>query len=44
MNMENNFLFFAKLRGSEEVPPVSTDAHGLIQFVVSSNEKRWDIG
>lgn len=38
--MENNFLFFAKLRGSEEVPPVSTDAQGLVQFVVSSNEKK----
>jgi hypothetical protein len=33
-------LFFAKLRGSEEVPPVRTDASGIAQFKISSNESR----
>ncbi|MFC0271792.1 CHRD domain-containing protein [Metabacillus herbersteinensis] len=38
--MYNNELFFAKLKGSEEVPPVRTDAFGLAKFKVSSNERK----
>lgn len=32
-------LFFARLRGSEEVPPVRTNATGFAQFKISSDEK-----
>jgi hypothetical protein len=38
--MENNQLFFAILEGSEEVPPVRTDAFGFAKFKVSRDERR----
>lgn len=38
--MEKNLLFFAILEGSEEVPPVRTDASGNVKFKVSRNERR----
>jgi CHRD domain len=38
--MENNQLFFARLSGAEEVPPVRTDAFGLAKFKVSRDETR----
>lgn len=38
--MENNQLFFALLEGSEEVPPVRTDAFGSAKFKVSRDERR----
>lgn len=38
--MDSNNLFFAKLVGSEEVPPVRTDAFGIAKFKVSRDEKR----
>lgn len=38
--MYKNQLFFAKLRGSEEVPPVRTDAFGLTKFKVSRDERK----
>lgn len=38
--MYKNQLFFAKLRGSEEVPPVLTDAFGLAKFKVSRDERK----
>ncbi len=38
--MNNNDLFFAKLSGAEEVPPVRTDAFGLAKFKVSRNERK----
>lgn len=38
--MNNNELFFANLRGSEEVPPVQTDAFGLAKFKVSKDERK----
>jgi hypothetical protein len=38
--MVNNNLFFAKLSGAEEVPPVLTDTFGLAKFKVSRNENR----
>ncbi|WP_102346381.1 CHRD domain-containing protein [Bacillus sp. Marseille-P3661] len=38
--MENNQLFFARLSGSEEVPPVRTSAEGLVKFKVSKDERR----
>lgn len=37
--MEKNQLFFALLEGSEEVPPVRTDAFGMVKFKVSRNER-----
>ncbi|KEF38549.1 CHRD domain-containing protein [Schinkia azotoformans MEV2011] len=38
--MNRNELFFANLSGSEEVPPVETNATGLIKFKVSSDRQR----
>jgi allophanate hydrolase subunit 2 len=38
--MENNQLFVADLVGSEEVPPVRTDAFGSAKFKVSRDEER----
>ncbi|MCQ6275493.1 CHRD domain-containing protein [Bacillus sp. V3B] len=38
--MDKNQLFFAKLEGSEEVPPVKTDADGFAQFKVSRDERK----
>ncbi|MGG0892499.1 CHRD domain-containing protein [Cytobacillus horneckiae] len=38
--MNNHQRFFAQLSGSEEVPPVCTNAFGLAKFKVSSNERR----
>jgi CHRD domain len=38
--MEKNQLFFAILEGSEEVPPVRTDADGLAKFKVSRDGRR----
>lgn len=35
--MRKNELFFANLRGSEEVPPVNTNANGLVKFKVSGD-------
>lgn len=40
MDMNRNELFFANLSGSEEVPPVQTNATGLIKFKVSSDGTR----
>ncbi|WP_404451963.1 CHRD domain-containing protein [Virgibacillus necropolis] len=37
--MYNNQLFVAKLRGSEEVPPVRTNADGFVKFKVRRDEK-----
>ncbi|WP_026582601.1 CHRD domain-containing protein [Bacillus sp. J33] len=38
--MDENRLFFARLKGSEEVPPVRTDAFGMAKFKVSQDEKK----
>nr|WP_263326521.1 CHRD domain-containing protein [Neobacillus sp. Marseille-Q6967] len=38
--MNKNQLFFAILEGSEEVPPVQTDATGLAKFKVSRDERK----
>lgn len=37
---QKNELFFARLSGVEEVPPVRTKAHGVAKFKVSSNERK----
>lgn len=38
--MEKNLVFFAMLEGSEEVPPVRTEAFGNVKFKVSRDERR----
>jgi hypothetical protein len=38
--MDRNELFFARLKGSEEVPPVRTDAFGTAKFKVSKDERK----
>jgi hypothetical protein len=38
--MDRNDLFFARLKGSEEVPPVRTDAFGTAKFKVSKDERK----
>lgn len=38
--MDHNLLFFAKLEGFEEVPPVRTDANGFAKFKVSRDERK----
>lgn len=38
--MSKNNLFIAKLKGSNEVPPVDTNAEGLAQFKVTGNGKQ----
>jgi hypothetical protein len=38
--MYNNELFFAKLKGSEEVPPVRTNAFGHAKFKVSRDGRK----
>ncbi|GLB61034.1 CHRD domain-containing protein [Cytobacillus sp. NCCP-133] len=38
--MDRNELFFARLKGSEEVPPVRTDAFGTAKFKVSKDKRK----
>ena len=38
--MDNNRRFIAKLKGSEEVPPVDTNADGHVKFLVNKNESK----
>ncbi|PWW20495.1 CHRD domain-containing protein [Cytobacillus oceanisediminis] len=38
--MDRNDLFFARLKGSEEVPPVRTVAFGTAKFKVSKDERK----
>ncbi|MFC4022461.1 CHRD domain-containing protein [Oceanobacillus longus] len=38
--MYNDYFFISQLSGSQEVPPVRTDADGLALFHVSSDQKK----